>query len=301
MRREALLFGRKFECKVQVVVAPPAQKRERAMRGKIRESLPKVEVVGVLFSFDLLAFAHTCDDFAATRVKVAQCLTNFWLERKTLRENVPSPRKRLGNARNTLFRRHKVGSRPFGIRARLKDAVGQRFEPGLASHGRARASLRTKGCIEIFERLLGLSGLKVALQLVGELSLRFDRRRHRSAAFVEFAQIQQTLFERTQLRVGQPARRFLAVTGDKRNAFALVEQSGGRNDLIRAAQYFIRDQGNRTRRQLFHGPSFTLSGRCGRSDVRACGRPRPGPWPHTRRVGANRSGDPPRQSCPGHK
>jgi hypothetical protein len=62
---------------------------------------------------------------------------------------------------------------------------------------------------------------------------------HRCAAFLEFAQVVQTLLQRAQLRIVERAGDFLAVARNERNGGAAVEQRHRRLDLLFAnAEFF---------------------------------------------------------------
>jgi hypothetical protein len=62
------------------------------------------------------------------------------------------------------------------------------------------------------------------LQFSGKLSLLLDGLQDGGTSFLELAQVSQTTLEQTQLGVGEPARRFLAVASDEGHGGALVQQ-----------------------------------------------------------------------------
>jgi hypothetical protein len=64
-------------------------------------------------------------------------------------------------------------------------------------------------------------------QLVRHLALFVDAREDRGAPVFQFAQIQETFLEVTQLRVVEIVGHFLTVTRDKRNSRAFVEELHG--------------------------------------------------------------------------
>lgn len=109
----------------------------------------------------------------------------------------------------------------------------ERLETGFAGDLRARAPLGLVRQIEVFQHLLAVGAFDGAAQFVGELALLVDALQDGRAAIFEFAQVEQALFERAQLRVVEIAGDFLAIPGDERDSRAFVEKLHGGGDLAR--------------------------------------------------------------------
>jgi len=95
--------------------------------------------------------------------------------------------------------------------------------------------------VEILETRLAVGAADRVLEVGRELLLLDERGQDRGAPFLEFPQIAQALLERTQLRVVEPARRFLAVARDEGHGGALVEQRHGGRHLARRDRQFLGD------------------------------------------------------------
>ena len=91
----------------------------------------------------------------------------------------------------------------------------------------------------------------LGLQLVRQLALLADGGKDRLAPRIEFAQIGEPLGQQAQLRIVEPARRFLAVARDERNRGALVQQRYGCRHLRRPGADFRCDN---------RGQAFNLRG-----------------------------------------
>lgn len=87
--------------------------------------------------------------------------------------------------------------------------------------------------VEVFETGLGVGELDVAGQFGGQLALFLDAGEDRAAAFFQFAQVAQALFQHAQLGIVEAAGDLFAVTGDEGNGGAFVEQGDGSGDLLR--------------------------------------------------------------------
>src|SRR5690606_3041544 len=82
-------------------------------------------------------------------------------------------------------------------------------------------------------------GVDLRLQRGCELALLFDTGEHRRTPFFQFAQVAETLFQRTQLRVVEPAGHFLAIARDEGHGGAFVEERHGGGDLLRFDGKFV--------------------------------------------------------------
>jgi hypothetical protein len=122
-----------------------------------------------------------------------------------------------------------------------EQCLGQRIEPRFAGDLRARAAFRFVGQIQVFQHLLAVSTFNSGAQLVGHLALFVDARDDRRTAVFQFTQIQEPFLEVTQLRIVEVIGDFLAVTRDKRNSRAFVEELHRRRDLARLDGEFAGD------------------------------------------------------------
>ena len=119
--------------------------------------------------------------------------------------------------------------------------VGQRLQAGFARDLRLGAALELVGQVEVFEPRLVFSTFDGGAQLGGHLVLLFDAGDHRGAAFLQFAQVVQALFEIAQLGVVERAGDFLAVARNEGHGGALIEQLDGGGDLGQAHAQFGGD------------------------------------------------------------
>ena len=107
----------------------------------------------------------------------------------------------------------------------VEQCVGQRAEAGFQGDlARCGASLIRQ--VEVFETGLGVGKLDVAGQF-GSACPVLDAGEDRAAAFFQFAQIAQALFQHAQLGIVEAAGDLFAVTGDEGNGGAFVEQGDG--------------------------------------------------------------------------
>ena len=120
-------------------------------------------------------------------------------------------------------------------------ASTKRAEAGFEGDLALGAALLLVRQVQVFEAGLGVGQLDFAGQFRGQLALFLDAGEDAGAAFVEFAQVAQALFQMAQLGVVQATGHFLAVTGDERHGRAFVQQAHGRLDLLGAYAQFLGD------------------------------------------------------------
>ena len=111
---------------------------------------------------------------------------------------------------------------------------GQRLQACLARNLRLRAPLRLIGKVQVLEACLRVRGLQGRRKLRRELSLLVDALENRRAPLLELAQVGQALLEGAEVRVVQPACRFLAIARDERDGGLVVEQRDGGVHLLDA-------------------------------------------------------------------
>ena len=80
---------------------------------------------------------------------------------------------------------------------------------------RLGAALLLVGKIQIFQTLLGFSGLNLGLEFRRQLALLFDRRQDAFTPLLQFPQVDQALFQMTELGVVQSASGLFSITRNK--------------------------------------------------------------------------------------
>ena len=113
-----------------------------------------------------------------------------------------------------------------------KQGVGQRLDAVFTRYLALGTAPGLVGQVQVFEVLLGGGRVNGGTQLGRELALLFNAFEHGVAAVFELAQVAQAVFKFTQLNVVQPAGDFFAVTGNKWNCGAAIEQLHCGADLL---------------------------------------------------------------------
>ena len=94
---------------------------------------------------------------------------------------------------NASFRIQILGGKSERVALYIcQDVVGQGLKPRFTSNLSTCATLNFKGCVKIFQALLGVSLFDGELELWGELILLSDRTQNRCTTVFQVAQIQQT-------------------------------------------------------------------------------------------------------------
>ena len=128
-----------------------------------------------------------------------------------------------------------AGCRLLGILHGIgEQQVGQRLQPSFDGHLPLGATLGLVGEVEIFEPGLAVGTVQLARQLGGQLALFLDGAKDHLAAIFQFTQIAEAALQGTQLTVVQTAGHLLAITGDKGNGRAFIQQAHGGLHLFRA-------------------------------------------------------------------
>ncbi|MCW0448515.1 hypothetical protein NB706_001349 [Xanthomonas sacchari] len=217
-----------IQLQIHDLLATRAEQRQQPVRRNLGQCFGVIEVVAVLGAFLLLALGHAGADDAHLAQPRAQFADQCGILAPALHQDRARAFQRGLDVGHTLVGIDEAGGEGFRHLARIgQQAVGERFQPGLAGDLRARAPLRLVWQVQIFQPRLGVGGDDLRTQFVAELALLGDAGEHRSAALFQFAQIGQAHFQVAQLGVVEPAGDFLAVACDERDAGALVEQGDG--------------------------------------------------------------------------
>ena len=222
----------RFEFELQELLAAPTEQGQQAVRGNLRQRLGVVEVVAELLAGRLLAFHHPGADHAVGLQPAAQ----FAQQRRVLAPAFDQDRARtfqrglgIGHA---LVGVDELRGEVFGHLGGIgEQAVGQRFQPGLARDLGAGAALGLVRQVQVFQPRLAVGGLDFRAQFIAELALLFDAGQDRGAAFFHLAQVAQAHFQVAQLGVVQAAGDFLAVAGDEGHGCAFIQQAHRRFHL----------------------------------------------------------------------
>ena len=237
----AQLFGQ-FQRESQNLFAAAAVQRERAVRRNVLDRFAIVEVIAKLRARLFLAFDDRRDDHAVIlqmRTQVAEQLRIFG---ELLGKDLARTIERRFDIRHTrvvamlgleclaqvlgCFDRR-------GQRGIVQQRIGQGFEPGFARNLSLGAAFRLVRRIQVFQTLLAVGRLDALSELRRKLLLFLDALQNRGTTFLELAQIDQPLAERSQLRIVEAARDLLAISRNERDRRAFVEQLDGSIDLDR--------------------------------------------------------------------
>ena len=224
--------GARVELQLQEFLAAPAEQRQQAVRGDLRQRLGVVEVVAELLAGRFLAF----HDLGADHAVGLQPLAQFAQQRRILAPALDQDRARalqrgLGVGHALVGVDERRGERFGHLRGIGEQAIGQWLQPGLARDLRAGAALLLVRQVQVLQPRLAVGGLDLGAQFVGQLALLVDARQDRGAALLHLAQVGQAHFEVAQLGVVEAAGDFLAVARDERHGRALVEQADGGDHL----------------------------------------------------------------------
>ena len=212
------------------------------MRGKLRQRLGKVEIIGKLGALRRLAVAHLGGEAAALPIGFAQRAQEFRIFGKALDQNGACALQRRLRRGDVLLRIHEGGGCLLRLAGGLgEEQIGQGLQARLFGDLRLGAALGLVGQVEVFEPRLGVGGVELERQLVGELALLADAVEDRLAPVLQLAQVAQALLQGAQLGIVQGAGDFLAVARDEGNGGTAVEQIDGRLDLPFLHTQFVRN------------------------------------------------------------
>ena len=241
-RAGGAFFVRQHDGEPQDAFLAPAQQREDAVRGNALQPLGGAEIVGELDALGFLPGHDGRAPFAAFPHELPQSADELGIFGELLHQDPARALERRGRVRDPLLRIDIGGRRLFGHELRiLQQVAGERLEPGFPGDLRPGAPLRLVGQIQIFEPRLRVGGVERRGELRRELPLRRDALDDRRAPILELAQVRQPLVERAQLRVVEPAGRFLAVAGDEGHGGFVVEQRDRGLDLRHAHLKLVSD------------------------------------------------------------
>ncbi len=103
------------------------------------------------------------------------------------------------------------------------------------------APFRFEGEIDVFEAAFAVGCENCRFQRGVEFALFANRLENRRAALLQFAQIVQSLFQSSELRIVERAGGFLAVSRDERNGRSIIKQGNRSFDLLFTNAEFIGD------------------------------------------------------------
>ncbi len=243
-RGRAVGFGfgifRQFQIDVENAFGAAAKHCQRTVRRHAFDCLALVEVVGEFGAVGFLARHHLGMQHTMSPEMVAQLADQFGIFGEAFHQNLARAVERRSTISDTVVGIDELGSFNLWIqRGIIEQRIGQRFQPRFDGDLRLGAALLFVGQIEIFEARFAVGEQQRLLERIGQLALLFDGTDNGDAAFFQLAQITKTFFEVTHLRVVQPARRFFAVTRDKRHRRPRVKQRDGSDDLRFARVEFL--------------------------------------------------------------
>ena len=251
-----------FQGDAQHALVAAAQNRQRAVRRHLLQRLIVFEIVGKLGAFLLLADNHPGHDATVITQRAAQAFQQTGVLGKALHQDVLGPIQSGLGVRYALIGINITGSGALRIQRRIsKQRISQRLQARLNGDLALGAALGLVGQVKVFQPGLGVGLANIAFQLRAQLALLGNAREHRGTPVFQFTQIAQALFEIAQLGVVQTAGYFLAVTGNKRDAGALVQQGDGSGDLLGANRQFTGD----ARGNTLHGETLPLLAMTGRA------------------------------------
>ena len=212
-----------------------AQHGQHPVGGGLVQGLVVLEVVLELGPFLLLACHHASPQGGVLPQVVPQLLQQIGLLGEAFHQDIAGAVEgglAVGDAVVTV---EKGGCCLLGILHRIgEQQVGQRLQPSFDGHLPLGATLGLVGEIEIFEPGLAVGTVQLARQLRGQLALLLNGAKDHLAAIFQFTQIAEAALQGTQLTVVQTAGHLLAITGDKGNGRAFIQQAHGGLHLFRA-------------------------------------------------------------------
>ncbi len=235
---EALVVRVEGEVEDLFLLGP--EHRQHAVRLEPAERLGEVEVVAVLLALLRLALADLGDEAALGPHPLAELADQVGVLGEALDQDRAGAVEGGGDVGHVLVE-VRLGRLPRVGRRGVEQQVGQRLEAVLAGDLGLGPALGLVGEVEVLQPGLGVGGVDVRPQLVGELALLVDARENRRAPFLELAQVAEALVQRSQLRVVERAGRLLAVPGDERDGGTAVEKVHRGADLVVAHAEFRGD------------------------------------------------------------
>ena len=184
-----------------------------------------------------------------------QVVTHFRQQRGVFRETLHQDIARAVEGRfavgNAFVGIHEGRCKSIRILRRIvPQRIGQRLKTGFNSDLPARAAFRFVGKIEIFEFSFAQGAVNRLRQLIAQFALLADRFQDCLAALFQLAQVAETGFQLTQLRVVQTAGHLFTVTRDKRDRVAFIKQANGGFHLFGSCLKFTRN--NAAERIIHH-------------------------------------------------
>src|SRR5262249_16898056 len=116
-------------------------------------------------------------------------------------------------------------------RVTIPDSGSERFEPSFARDSSERSLLRFIGLVEVLQTLRRVGHENGVAQLFGQLALAFNALENRLPPFRKLPQMGDARLDLPDNVLIETARSLLAVTGDKGNGVALVQQPDHALDL----------------------------------------------------------------------
>lgn len=211
-----------------------AEDRQGAVRRGAFQRLIVFEVVAELGAFLFLAGDHAGGQGRFVLHEHAQLVEQRGVFGEALHEDVLGAFQHRLDVGEAFLGVDETRGLAFRDQGRVvEQCVGQRAEAGFQGDLALGAALLLIRQVEVFETGLGVGELDVAGQFGGQLALFLDAGEDRAAAFFQFAQVAQALFQHAQLGIVEAAGDLFAVTGDEGNGGAFVEQGDGSGDLLR--------------------------------------------------------------------
>ena len=218
----------------------PAQDGEHAVGGHVLSGLGKLEVVPVFGSVSFHALDHSDDCRGFFGELVTQVTHEVGVDRQVRGQDGARPVK---HRFDVLVPLGDIPRRDF-LRVcswLVDDLLQRRANSSLAGFIRFGFATLLKRQVQILEASLGIALEDEGAQLIGELSLFFDRREDRLLPVFQLAQVLQPPLEGAKLRVIQSAGDLLAVAGDERDGVAFVEKLDRGFDLGNLNAEFLSD------------------------------------------------------------
>ncbi|MNC24499.1 hypothetical protein D3C75_725540 [compost metagenome] len=220
---------------VEDPLVAPAQHGQHAVGGGLVQRLVMLEVILELGPFLLLARHHPGAQGGVLPQVVPQLLKEIRLLGEALHQDVAGAVEGRLAVGDPLLGIEEAGRRLLRILHGVgEQQVGQRLQPGFDGHLPLGATLGLVGEVEVFEPGLAVGTVQLAGQLGSHLTLLLDGANDHLAAIFQLTQIAEAALQGTQLTVVQTAGHLLAITGDKGNGRAFIQQAHGGLHLFRA-------------------------------------------------------------------
>ncbi len=195
------------------------------MGGQGGERFGEVEVVGELHADFFLAFPHPRDETAPLPHAFPQFTDEVGVFGEPFHQDGAGAFQCGSRVRDPLVRINVGGGLVVRVAGGVvEQRVRQGLQSGFARDLRLGAALRLVGEVDVFQACLGVGGHDRGFEFGREFALRLDRLQDDGAAFLQFPQVAQPLFDRPQLGVVEHLRDFFAVAGDERHGCAVVKQ-----------------------------------------------------------------------------